>query len=119
MATRTEALASAAWQARQHASEVDALSPVQWSACLLRAWRRLWTVHPEAFHVGGVLVGSLPDLPTTAGDTLPIVPEWVDVLAAAAAGDAVGGIVAETPERFRALNDLAVKLYETFARGLA
>lgn len=119
MGTRAEALASAKWKAKQHAAEVDALTVDQWSACFARAWRKLWAVHPEAFHVDGELVGLLPDVPTLNGDTLPIVAEWLDVLGSGIAADAVAAITADTPERSRALSDQVARLEVAFINGMA
>lgn len=119
MATRAEALASAAWQARQHATETDALSSVQWDGCLSRAWNRLWSAHPEAFHINGDLVGRIPALPAAVGDELPIDPLWLTVLGAAMAADAVGAIAAESPERAKVLVERAGQLEVVFMRGLA
>jgi uncharacterized membrane protein len=84
MATRAEVIATARWQARQH-MDGDLLTVAQWHECLARAWRRLWNLHPEAFHVDGELVGERPELPDVAdaAAVLPISDEWLDVLGAA------------------------------------
>jgi hypothetical protein len=119
MATRVEVLASAKWQARQHASELDALTAVQWLASLARAWRRLWNRWPEAFHYNGTLVGSLPALPNTDGATLPMDPAWLDVLGAGVAQDAIVAIAAGDPDRAKLLTELHGRLEVVFARGLA
>ena len=95
MATRADIYASARWQARQVGGELDPLTAARWAGCLARGWRRLWAVHPEAFHVGGDLVGDLPALPAGANDALPIDETWVDVLGAGVAADALRGFAVE------------------------
>jgi hypothetical protein len=95
MATMAEVIATARWQARQH-MDGDLLTVAQWHECLARAWRRLWNLHPEAFHVDGELVGERPELPDVAdaAAVLPISDEWLDVVGAAVAVDALAAVVA-------------------------
>ncbi len=94
------------------------MTGTQWGNCLLRAWRRLWTVHPEAFHVDGELVGELPDLPTVDATLVPVCPEWIDVLGAAAAADALGNMSVEDPERAAVVAGVVQTLEARFARGV-
>jgi hypothetical protein len=118
--TRADVFASARWQARQHVAECDALTAAQWEACLARAWRRLWTCHAAAFHADGELVGRLPDLPAAAvpDPALPIVPEWLDVLGAGVAADALGNIAVDDPDRLALVAGVIQVLEARFIRGI-
>lgn len=118
MATRVDLLTEAHWQAREHAAECDALTATQWLACLARAWRRLWNAHPEAFHVDGELVGQLPDLPGVDATALPLLPEWLDVLAVGTAADAVRAIATEDPQQAVVMAEFAQSLEQRFIRGV-
>jgi len=118
MATVADAITSAKWHARQHVSEADAFTADQWAACMRRAWRRLWGRWPEAFFANGERVGDLPELPVESAAELPIDAQWIDVLGAAMASDALWSMVGDTPERIESTAAAAGRLDGVVARGM-
>ncbi len=111
--TAADVMAGARWLAREHAAELDPFTAAEWLACVVAGCRRLWALHPQAFHAGAVRVGSMPDVPTLSTSTISLADGWETVLAAAAAVHAVRSlrpadegamaIARETVERLEAV----------------
>lgn len=88
--TAADVIAEAKELAREHAAELDPFTAAEWLAHVVAACRRLWGLHPEAFHAGTARVGSMPAVPTATSSTISLADGWDSMLAAMAASRAVG-----------------------------
>jgi hypothetical protein len=87
--TVAEIITAAKWLAREHAADLDPFAAADWLDCVQAGWRRLWALHPEAFHSATVRVGAMPTVPTSTATTAAVGDGWETILAAAAAAHAV------------------------------
>jgi hypothetical protein len=116
--TRAELITEARFLAREHARETDSLTGSEWVGCLRRAWVRMWTRYPQAFHVGGQLVGAMPEAPATDAASVALLPEWVGVLAAAVAAAAVGSRRPQSDDEAKVISQQVETLESVFAAGV-
>jgi len=116
--TAADIIARAKWLAREHAAELDPVPAADWLLCLADAWRRLWGLHPEAFHAADVRAGSMPAVPASTSATVTLADGWEPVLAAGAALAAVRALRPADEAQAALLGQTVKQLEAAFAAGL-